>query len=294
MEYLHIYLLVTAALASLTAIGIAKVIQRNTTLNSGSQTFIQKFISDMEYKLERGRSGVTIEQYFALQFGCPAVLAFSAYFLSSDRSLMLIFILLGFMSPGMFVNLIKSSEDKKFETRYVRALSQLAASLHSGMTIEQAVESVVNCQLLHDSIREDFQRLLSKLKLGTPLAEAFFDFAKTTGNKDAYDVATAISIMVEIGGDAGLAIEKLQKNIEDRLLYRKKRESMMTESKIIALFADIVPIVILAGTYITMPDTINAYFEDTLMTIVFFSIIAVLLLGSVIVHKMLGNKLDAS
>lgn len=294
MEFLHIYLLVTAALGSLCAILITKVIYKETILKGESPTFVQKYIDDLAHKLERGRVGITVQQYFVFQLGCPAILAFTAYFISDDRTLMLIFILLGFMMPSVYINLQKESEDKKFEDRFVRALSQLASSLHSGMTIEQAIDSVVNCALLNDAIREDFQTLSSKLKLGMPIGDAFYDFAKMTGNKDAYDVATAVVIMTDVGGDAGVAIEKLQKNIEDRLLYRKKRESMMAESKVIALFADIVPIVILAGTYIMMPDTIESYFETPLMTAVFVGIIAILLIGSIVVHKMLGNKIDAS
>ena len=227
-----------------------------------------------------------------MQVGCPALLAFVSFFLSDDRSLMLILIILGAMLPNMFIMLQKGSADKKFEDRFVRALTQMASSLHSGMTVEQAIDSVVSCELLHDSIRDDFRVLSSKLKLGTSISDAFFEFAKDTGNKDVHDVATAITIMTEVGGDAGEAIEKLQKNIEDRLMYRKKRQSMMTESQIIVVFADAMPIIILAGTYLFMPDIIKSYFSSSIMTIAFLVIIGILLAGSVVVHKMLGNKMD--
>ena len=162
------------------------------------------------------------------------------------------------------------------------------------MTVEQAVDSVVDCELLHESIRDEFRLLSSKLKLGTSISDAFFEFAQKTENKDVHDVATAITIMTAVGGDAGVAIEKLQKNIEDRLMYRKKRESMMTESKIIVLFADLMPIVILIGTYLFMPDTIRSYFQSPVLTVAFIIIISILLIGSIVVHKMLGNKIDVN
>ena len=170
----------------------------------------------------------------------------------------------------------------------------MAAALHSGSTVELAIDSVITCELLHESIRDDFRILSSKLKLGIPISQAFYEFADMTKSKDAYDVATAITIMVDVGGDAGVAVEKIQKNIEDRLLYRKKRESMMTESKLIAIFSDVMPILILAGTYLFMPDSINAYFQNNTMTLIFLALIAVLFIGSVVVHKMLANTFDAS
>lgn len=294
MEFLHIYLLVAAALACITAIVITKVIQKKTLLPGSTPTFIQNYLDKLKHDLERSRIGITVQQYIALQIGCPALLAFLSYFITDDRTLMLVLILLGALTPSMLLTLQKGTADKKFEDRFVRALAQMASSLHSGMTVEQAIDSVVNCELLHDDIRDDFKVLASQMKLGASISDVFFEFAQNTGNKDVYDVATAITIMTEVGGDAGVAIEKLQKNIEDRLMYRKKRESMMTESKIIAVFADVMPILILMGTYIFMPDAIHAYFESGTMMIMFIVIIALLLAGSVIVHKMLANKVDIS
>lgn len=294
MEFLHIYLLVAAALACITAIIITKVIQKKTLLLGSTPTFIQNYLDKLKHDLERSRIGITVQQYIALQIGCPALLAFLSYFITDDRTLMLVLILLGALTPSMLLTLQKGTADKKFEDRFVRALAQMASSLHSGMTVEQAIDSVVNCELLHDDIRDDFRVLASQMKLGASISDVFFEFAQNTGNKDVYDVATAITIMTEVGGDAGVAIEKLQKNIEDRLMYRKKRESMMTESKIIAVFADVMPILILMGTYIFMPDAIHAYFESGTMMIMFIVIIALLLAGSVIVHKMLANKVDIS
>ena len=294
MEFLHIYLLVAAAIACITAIVITKVIQKKTLLPGSTPTFIQNYLDKLKHDLERSRIGITVQQYIALQIGCPALLAFLSYFITDDRTLMLVLILLGALTPNMLLTLQKGTADKKFEDRFVRALAQMASSLHSGMTVEQAIDSVVNCELLHDDIRDDFRVLASQMKLGASISDVFFEFAQKTGNKDVYDVATAITIMTEVGGDAGIAIEKLQKNIEDRLMYRKKRESMMTESKIIAVFADVMPILILMGTYIFMPDAIHAYFESGTMMIMFIVIIALLLAGSVIVHKMLANKVDIS
>lgn len=294
MEFLHIYLLVAAAIACITAVIITKVIQKKTLLPGSTPTFIQNYLDKLKHDLERSRIGITVQQYIALQIGCPALLAFLSYFVTNDRTLMLVLILLGALTPSMLLTLQKGTADKKFEDRFVRALAQMASSLHSGMTVEQAIDSVVNCELLHDDIRDDFRVLASQMKLGASISDVFFEFAQNTGNKDVYDVATAITIMTEVGGDAGVAIEKLQKNIEDRLMYRKKRESMMTESKIIAVFADVMPILILMGTYIFMPDAIHAYFESGTMMIMFIVIIALLLAGSVIVHKMLANKVDIS
>lgn len=294
MEFLHIYLLAAAAISCVFAALITQAMEKKAVLESGTPDFIRGYLNNLKKKLEQSRTGINLQQYFTLKIGTPAILAAASYFISDDRTLMLVFIVFGFLAPDAAITLKRDSENKKFEDRFVRALAQMAASLHSGLTVEVAIDSVVSCELLSGSIRDDFRMLSSRLKLGFPLDEVFFEYAEKTGSKDVHDVATAITIMNELGGDAGAAIEKLQKNIEDRLLYRKKRESMMTESKLIAVFADVVPLAILAGTYLLMPDTIAKYFESPEMTAVFLAVITVMLIGSAVVHKMLDNKVDAS
>ena len=294
MEFIHIYLLILAGIFSITAILITKITYKDTILKSSVPDFIQDYLKKLEHDLDRSRSKISLQEYFTLKIGCPAILAVTAYFLSDNQTLMLVFIALGFMLPTAFLLLKKGQENRKFEDRFVRALAQMAASLHAGMTVEQSIDSVVKCELLHDDIRNDFKILSSKMKLGIPIHQAFYEFAMMTENKDTYDVATAITIMTEVGGDAGNAIEKIQKNIEDRLLYRKKRESMMTESRMIAIVSDIMPLCILAGMYVFMPDSINTFFRSGTMTIIFIIDMIVLLLGSVVVHRMLENKIDAS
>ena len=103
MEFLHIYLLIAAAVACVTAIFVTKVMQKTTILQGTGNTFVQKYLEKLEYNLRRSKTGITVQQFLAMQVGCPALLAFVSFFLSDDRSLMLILIILGAMLPNMFI-----------------------------------------------------------------------------------------------------------------------------------------------------------------------------------------------
>ena len=94
MEFLHIYLLIAAAVACVTAIFVTKVMQKTTILQGTGNTFVQKYLEKLEYNLRRSKTGITVQQFLAMQVGCPALLAFVSFFLSDDRSLMLILIIL--------------------------------------------------------------------------------------------------------------------------------------------------------------------------------------------------------
>lgn len=294
MGLFPIFLLIAAFTCCCLAIAIIKCLQKETVLQTDAPPFIKKYQKKISHDLSRSHLNMNLQEYFLLEAGCPVVLAVTGALLLKSWVVVLIFAVIGFLIPPILIAMKKSQENKKFEGRFVRALAQMAAALHSGMTVEQALMTVSDCELLHENIRDDFRVLYSKLKLGMPISNAFYEFAEMTESKDAYDVATAITIMTEVGGDAGVAIEKIQKNIENRLLYRKKRESMMTESKLIALFADIVPLVILAGTFLFMPDCIDSYFRTFATTAIFIGSVIMLIIGSIVVHRMLDNKIDAS
>ena len=51
MEFLHIYLLLAAAIACLTAIAITKVIHKTTLLPGNTPTFIQDYLKKLERNL---------------------------------------------------------------------------------------------------------------------------------------------------------------------------------------------------------------------------------------------------
>ena len=294
MEFLHIYIIVAVIIFAVVGIFIVNVIEKESVLDKKEKTFIEVYIDKKKKEIDRTRINISIEAFIALKAIIPGVLGFIAYFTMENKLMIIAMIPLGFIIPDALMSLKKNSEKKKFESRFVRALGQMASSLHSGMTIEQSIDSVIKCELLHPEIREDFMLLSSKMKLGSSISTVFYEYADISESKDVADVATAITIMTSIGGDAGVAVEKIQKNIEDRLLYRKKRNSMMTESKILTITCDVVPIIILVGSFIFMPDAMMSYIHDMDKMIILIVICGILFVGSVIIHKMLGNKIDVA
>lgn len=294
MKYFSIILLAVGTIFSLFFIFIVRVATKKGALGNTSDNYVTAYFKKVEREIKLSGTDLNLEKYLILQFITPIFVgAFAAAFLNNAVGTIMLMAVVA-MSPKILLEIKKTSADRKFEDRYVRALSQMASSLHSGKTIGQAIDAVASNDLLDGKIREDFRKMSSKIKLGTSIPQTFKDYADETGSKDAADVATAISIMIEVGGDPGKAVEKLANDIESRLLYRRKRESMMTEGKLISLASDLVPFLILGGTAILMPGTIQAYFTSPLLLAIFIAVIVVMLIGSVIVHKMLDDKVDVS
>lgn len=294
MGYFVVILLAISAVYCFFGAFILKIASQKRVLGGKPDNFVYKGLVSLEKKLEHSGSSLTVSQYLAFQFIIPVLAGvLSGLFQDSILTAILLMVSIA-MLPRLILAVKKSSEDRKFEDRYARALSQMASALHSGRTIGQAVDTVATCDLLDPQTQKEFMQISSKLKLGHPIPETFEEYAEETGSKDAKDVATAITIMLEVGGDPGKAIEKLQRDIENRLLYRRKRESMMTEGRIISIASDVVPILVLAGTAVLMPGTLQSYFESPLLLMVFAGMLVTMLVGSIVVHHMLDDKADVS
>ena len=68
----------------------------------------------------------------------------------------------------------------------------------------------------------------------------------------------------------------------------------MTESKIMIMFGDWMPILTVGLLYLVAPGMLSAFFESGQMTILFLALVGMMLLGSLVMHKLIKQKKDIS
>lgn len=107
----------------------------------------------------------------------------------------------------------------------------LAASLKAGLSIQQAVEELCLSKFVDEDMKVLYRNINSQIKMGVKVDKAFADFAEETQSVDARDVASAISLQEEIGGNEAETIETVARTIADRLDNKTTIKSLMTDSK---------------------------------------------------------------
>lgn len=295
MEFMQIYVAVGVIFLFLNISIIVSVVSKNSKLNIKKDDIVTRFMKEKSRQLERSRTGITLQSYLMALILCPVLFAAAIVLLLPTKPIMVFpAIAAGFLLPDIYVKTKKNKEDKLFPDRFSKALSQMSSSLEANMSFEQAIDSVVENTLLSDAIRDDFRIISSKIKLGTPIPQAFDEYAEHTRDADVKDTAISIRIMMDVGKDEALAMKEIQKSIEDRLMYRKKRDSMMTESKIMIMFGDWMPILTVGLLYLVAPGMLSAFFESGQMTILFLALVGMMLLGSLVMHKLIKQKKDIS
>ena len=297
MEFTYIFILVAAVYASLLAVAVIKTGDKRKVLSSTAEdkSFIQEFIEKKELEIKRSRTELTIQQYMLLLTIAPVFLATIFFiFMPSIPVLSIAGAVAGFYIPELWLKYMKSKEEEGYSSKFSKALNQMSASLTSKMSFEKSIEAVTQSELIDGNVKTDFKQLLADINVGVPVVKAFERYAEFTENEDVRDTATAISIMLELGKGEGEGIKKIQKNIEDRMLYRKQRKAMMTESKILVYTSDFIPLLVFLIIGTTSSETMSYYFSDMKMTVLFFGIIVWVLIGSVVIHKLMGNTKDIS
>ena len=155
------------------------------------------------------------------------------------------------------------------------------------MSIMQAVNDVASCSFIHESIRKKYREMGMALKMGVPINVAFMNFAKGTGSPDAEDVALAVSIQNEVGGREADAIKAIASNIHDRIMLRKEVKSIFAGTTTMVYMFDILPFIVMAWFSISNRSYSEVYFSNITYTLLFFILVSLTLLGSVMAHRAL-------
>ena len=113
---------------------------------------------------------------------------------------------------------------------------------------------------IHDSIRASFRQIDTDLKVGLSVKESFLRAAHKLNSEDALDVALAISLQNELGGNEARVVETIARNISGRILLRREIKSLFADTNITILMMDFVPMFIIIGLIFGSPQYIAPFF----------------------------------
>lgn len=244
------------------------------------------FVLKKREKLKDTGGGFPFRCYAALMVCCPLISGLLTYVLCREIMVALLIAFVCLMLPDIAVKMMAKRQKALFESRYARALRSLASALRSNMTIQQAVEDTCQNIFIHESVRAGFRQIASDLKVGISVKDAFERFAKHTGSRDAWDVAAAIAMQNEVGGNEAYVVSSIAQNINDRIMLRKEIKSLFADTDVMIFVMDIMPVAMIAGLYFYAPQYIMPYFESSLMTLVFFGLLAVMMAGTFVIRRM--------
>lgn len=285
MRYSYILLPICGSILCFAVAAIMQIRSQRSLSGRRNDDPFDSLISAFKEHLKRHGSNLSASTYLTIGlFGFTGVMVL-LLMLGMSTWIAIIGGMVGFLVPEIFMRVIGKRRQKQFENRYAQALQQMAASLRSGLTIQQSVADLCKSPFIHESVKSSFRQIDADLTVGISVKEAFMKAANTLNSEDAMDVALSLSLQNELGGSEAKVVETVARNISNRILLRREIKSLFADTNITIITMDILPLLIIFGLIMGSPHYIELFFQTPSMTALFVGIVLFTLVGSVVIRK---------
>jgi flagellar protein FlaJ len=104
-------------------------------------------------------------------------------------------------------------------------LLALLSSVQSGSNLIKAIEQAADRNL--GALTPELKNLKANISWGTPIEDAFENFAKRTGTRVSRRVTVLLEMAMKIGGDVSENLEMIQKHVSEMQNIEKSRKSAL-------------------------------------------------------------------
>ncbi|MBP9855388.1 MAG: type II secretion system F family protein [Candidatus Omnitrophica bacterium] len=173
----------------------------------------------------------------------PLILAAGFFFIfpAEFRFFGLVFgFILGFIFPGVYVQMLTKKSREKFDGQLVDALMIMSSSFRGGLSLVQAMEAVE--QEMPDPIRKEFGIVLGENKMGVSLEEALNHLYNRMPSIALQQMITAILLARETGGNLPVIFNRIVTNIRESRKIQQNLDTLTVQGKIQGVVLTVLPI----------------------------------------------------
>ena len=217
----------------------------------------RKFARRMDHLMPR-QEAKKISRIFVL---APLTMGVFFYFLfPQGLSLFgIIFgIVAGFLFPGIYIQALAKRTQDKFNNQLIDALMIMSSSFRGGLSLVQAMESVVD--EMPDPINKEFGIVLGENKMGVSLEEAFNHLYTRMPLSAVQQMITAILLARETGGNLPVIFTRIVTNIRETKKIQQNLATLTVQGKIQGVVMSLLPI----GFAVVVYSTNRQIFDNML------------------------------
>jgi tight adherence protein B len=195
----------------------------------------------------------------------------------------LLFGVLGFFVPRIYVNIRKGRRLNQFNDQLGDTITLLANSLRSGFSIVQSMETVA--QQLPDPIAGEFHRVTQEIGLGLHYEEALNNMLRRVPSDDLDLMITAINIQGKVGGNLAEILDTIGHTIRERIRIKGEIRVLTAQQMISGYILTGLPVVLGLVLYLINKTYIGRMFEDPCGWIMLGVAVLMLFMGFMIIRK---------
>jgi len=213
-------------------------------------------------RLEAAGLNMRVAEFVLISLGSAFIPPLLVLILTRNFLLSVLMVLLGTVGPFLWLAVLASRRQAKFDEQLPSTLQLLSGALQAGHSLQQAVDTVVH--EAGDPIAAEFQRVLTEARLGRPLEEAFEAMAKRTRSVDFEWTVMAIRLQRQVGGNLAEVLSTVSQTIRDRYSLKRQIRALSAEGRLSSLILSILPVLLFAALLVFNPLFLRPLFTTRL------------------------------
>ena len=245
------------------AVGIAnKALQAN-----------RGFESRLGDRLEAAAVALKPAEWLLVHAGIAIGLAALVYALTGGSIVMgLVGLLGGAFLPWVWLGLKRSRRLRAFSSQLAGCLQLLAGSLKAGLSLAQALDTVVREG--QEPLSGEFRRALVETRLGVPIEDALESIGERMESGDFQWTVMAIRIQREVGGNLAELLLNVAGTLREREYLRRQVKALSAEGR----FSSYILLALPPGIMLYMMTTNPGYLSPLIHTTIGYVMLAVMVL----------------
>lgn len=176
--------------------------------------------------------------------------------------MMVLFLLVGAVSPWMYLSFKQSRRLSKFNAQLADTLQLIAGGLSAGLSFAQSIDTVVRQG--SEPMTTEFKRALVEARLGVDLEDALESIAERMQSNDFRWVVIAVRIQREVGGNLAEVLGQVASTIREREYLQRQVKSLSAEGKMSAWILGLLPILVFVFLMLTNGGYFTPMFTNVL------------------------------
>jgi tight adherence protein B len=154
----------------------------------------------------------------------------------------------------------RSKRREAFADQLSPTLQTMISGLRAGYSLPQSLDAVAENS--PEPTSEEFDRVITELRLGRSVGEALRDMASRVENEDFEWVIVAIEINSEIGGDLSEILQTVEETLRERQGLRRQIRTLSAEGKASAITIYALPFVTLGVIALGNPGYLEVFYTE--------------------------------
>jgi tight adherence protein B len=218
------------------------------------------FGSNIQTDLARADLKMRVSEFMGLTFLSTILFFLLATVVFGTPLVGLMFGVLGFFAPRIYVNIRKGRRLNAFNDQLGDTITLLANSLRSGFTIVQSMRTAA--EQLPDPIAAEFMRVTQEIGLGLNYEEALQNMLRRVPSDDLDLLVTAVNIQGRVGGNLAEILDTIGHTIRERVRIKGEIRVLTAQQMISGYILTGLPVALGLILYLINREYMGRMFTD--------------------------------